>query len=129
MRHYGPHEDDPKKEKLFLELPKATQECLRKLHRRQEVYQTARVNESLLVDIVNTAKVFAVKYGMRLEDVQLDSYIYDDYGSNVSEIEMYVRSPETDQQYHSRLWNLYEAQLAQEKRERAEFERLKAKFQ
>ncbi len=116
-------------ERKWNELSEETREKLKKQHSRQKVTQTQNLWNGMSFDsLLEQATEFAKEWDADLKDVTLEHSWYEDYGSPTSEIHFEVQGLETDTQYHSRLWEIHEREQWQNKREREEFERLKAKF-
>lgn len=112
----------------FKELSEVTQRKLEHQYPRKEIDQSQSLYSSTWPQIVKEVKEFAKKWKKTADDVRLDHYTYNDYGSESSALDMRVDGLETDDQYYSRLWETHDSTCKQEERERLEFDRLKAKF-
>lgn len=113
----------------FKELEYKIQRGLEQSNPRREAEQRETLYSSSMPQILKEVKEFAKKWGKTVDDVSLDHYYYNDYGSDTSGLDMTVNAPETDEQYHSRLWEAHERECLQNERDRVEFERLKKKFE
>lgn len=126
--YYGRDSRDLGQAKEFHQLSDEARQKLEKEFPRKEVRQTQSLYSCTWPEIVKEVKEFAKKWKKTADDVCLDHYTYDDYDGHGSSLDMVVEGLETDQQYHSRLWETYDSKRRQEEHERREFERLKAKY-
>ena len=96
---------------------------------RKEVTQEHSVSWiSTFTKVVDESKDFAKKWNKTIKDVTMEHSYTEDYGSYSSEVHLEVKGLETDEQYHARLAEHYEATRTREEYERKEYERLSAKF-
>lgn len=114
--------------KQFRELPEADKLQLESLLPRRETEQRKQIYSSSMPEILKEAKEFAKLWNKTIDNVSLDHFHYDDYGSNTSQLDMTVEGLETDDQYFKRLMEHHEATRVREEHERKEFTRLFAKF-
>lgn len=128
MSHYYHGYNSKKLEEQFNMLDTAIKSELERASPRKEVVQQLQVHTSRFADVISEAKDFAKAWNKKLEDVALEHHITEEYGSSYSQLFFEVLGLETDMQYHSRLWQNYEAACMQEERERKEYERLSKKF-
>lgn len=126
MRYYENKAKD--QAKLFQSLPEKTQRALEQQLPRREVEQRKSVYGCTMPQIIKEAKEFAKEWKKTIDDVSLEHYHYNDYGSDSSALDMHVNGLETEEQHHSRMWETHDANSRRDEYERKEFERLKAKF-
>jgi hypothetical protein len=112
----------------YKQLPAADKLHLETNLPRRETEQRKQIYSSSMREVLKEAKEFAKEWKKTLEDVSLDHYHYDDYGSTSSQLDMTVSGLETDDQYYKRLMEHHDATRVREEYERKEFERLSAKF-
>lgn len=95
---------------------------------RHEVTQKVNTSASTFNQLHEAAKEFAKLWRKKLSQVNFDTYVDEEYGSNFAIAEFSLLGMETDTQYHRRLINHYESAKRQEEWDRKQFERLKTKF-
>lgn len=114
--------------KKYLSLPEGTRKDLEANLPRKDVEQRCQVYSDTFPEIHKAIREFAKKWKKTEKDVYLDHYLFEDYGSTRSQLDLCVQGLETDEQYYRRLMEHHESNVRREKWERQEFERLKSKF-
>ena len=113
----------------FQELPEETRNALLKQYPRKSIPQCADISHtSSFAKVIEKAQDFADKWKVSLDKVMMEHQYTEDYGSYSSEVHLETQGLETDEQYHSRLWENHERDSWRNELDRKEYERLKAKF-
>lgn len=116
-------------DKQFKALSPEVQAELKTQYPRKETTQKRNIYASSLTSLNEQAAEFAKEWGKSVEDVGLDCYIEHGYYDSTSAcLDLTVEGMETDEQWHTRLGEIYRHTQWAEERDRQEYERLSKKF-